>query len=126
MSPAVLGILWAAMFAVPVSLLSLLPVRIKPRTRPASRPAPRPGARTGRGKPEQQVQPARPRSVLSWKRTAWLLAINIVLLFCVDSLAFYAGRPMMTFGGLVPLILVNLVLMVITATVSTFRRRLNA
>jgi hypothetical protein len=122
MSPAVLGILWAAMFAVPVSLLSLVPARIKPRARPASRPAPRPGARAGRGKPAEQ---ARPRSVLSWKRTAWLLGINIVLLFCVDSLAFYTGRPTMTFGGLIPLILVNLVLMVITATVSTFRR-LNA
>ena len=54
-----------------------------------------------------------------------LLAVNLVLLYVVDGLAFYAGRPMMTFGGLVPLILVNLVLMVITAAVST-RGRLNA
>lgn len=50
----------------------------------------------------------------------------MVLLFTVDSLAFYAGRPMMTFAGLVPLILVNLVLMMITATITTFRRGLNA
>src|SRR5215813_6117548 len=105
MSPAVLGILWAAMFAVPVSVLSLLPVRIKPRRRPASRPAPRPGARTGRGKPAQEARPrARPRGVLSWRGAAVLLTINLVLLYGIDSLAFYRGRPMMTFAGLVPLI----------------------
>lgn len=97
MPPALLGLVWAAMFAVPLSLLSRLRLRIRPRS----------------------------RSALSWKGTAWLLAVNIVLLYCVDSLAFYRGRPMMTFGGLVPLILVNLVLMVITAAAST-RGRLNA
>jgi hypothetical protein len=68
---------------------------------------------------------------LSWKRVAWLLAVNIALLYAIDGLAFYSGRPMMTFGGLVPLIVANLVVMVVTATVFTFRRfnagrRLNA
>ena len=63
--------------------------------------------------------------MLPWKGTARLLAANLVLLFGFDSLAFYFGRPMMTFGGLVPLILANLVLMVITAMLSR-RRRLNA
>jgi hypothetical protein len=64
-------------------------------------------------------------TALRRKGTVVLLAVNLVLLYVVDGLAFYAGRPMMTFGGLVPLILVNLVLMVITAAVST-RGRLNA
>jgi hypothetical protein len=99
MSPALLGLIGAALFAVPISLLSRLRLRITSR----------PGL----------------SGASSWKGTAWLLAISIVLLFGLDSLAFYAGRPMMTFAGLVPLILVNLVLMVITTTVFTFRR-LNA
>src|SRR5215469_10465795 len=111
MSPAVIGILWAAMFAVPVSLLSLVPLRIRPRTRPASRPAPRPGARAGRGKPAQPTRQARPRGALSWRGAALLLTINLVLLYGIDSLAFYRGRPMMTFAGLVPLILANLVVL---------------
>src|SRR6266700_6684499 len=122
MSPALLGLIWGAMFAVPVSLLSRGRLRIRPRRKAASRPTPSPGAHTRRGQP---AQPAKPVSALSWKRTAWLLAINFLLLFCVDSLAFYQGRPTMTFGGLVPLIVANLILMVITATVSTFGR-LNA
>jgi len=64
-------------------------------------------------------------TALRRKGTVVLLAVNLVLLYVVDGLAFYAGRPMMTFGGLVPLILVNLVLMAITAAAST-RGRLNA
>lgn len=122
MPPILLGILWAAVFAVPVSLLSRVrpPVksRLKPRTRPASRLRARLGTHTGRG-------PAEPASGLSWKGTACLLAINLVLLYGIDSLAFYFGRPMMTFVGLVPLILVNLVILAITTTLATFRR-LNA
>jgi hypothetical protein len=122
MPPALLGIFWAAVFAVPVSLLSRVrpPVRsrIKPRTRLASRVRSRLGTHTGRGLAE-------PASSLSWKGAAWLLAINLVLLYGIDSLAFYFGRPMMTFVGLVPLILVNLVILAITTTLATFRR-LNA
>jgi hypothetical protein len=117
MSPPVLALLWAAVFAVPVSLLSLVRPPVKLRMRPASRPGPRSGTHVDRG-------PAEPVSLLSWKGT-WLLAINLVLLYGVDSLAFYFGRPMMTFVGLVPLILVNLVIAAITATLATFRR-LNA
>jgi hypothetical protein len=122
MSPVLLGIVWAAMFAVPVSLLSTVRLRLRPRRRPASRSAPPVGTHHERG---HQAQRAKPVHTRSRKRAAWLLAISIVLLFCVDSLAFYAGRPMMTFAGLVPLILANLLLMLITATISTYRR-LNA
>ena len=122
MPPVLLGLLWAAVFAVPVSLLSRVrpPVklRLKPRTRLASRFRPRPRTHHGRG-------PAEPASGLSWAGTAWLLAINLVLLYGIDSLAFYFGRPMMTFVGLVPLIMVNLVILAITTTLATFRR-LNA
>jgi hypothetical protein len=122
MPPVLLGLLWAAVFAVPVSLLSRVrpPVklRLKPRTRLASRFRPRSRTHHGRG-------PAEPASGLSWPGTAWLLAINLVLLYGIDSLAFYFGRPMMTFVGLVPLIMVNLVILAITTTLATFRR-LNA
>src|ERR1700722_5420039 len=122
MPPILLGLVWAATFAVPVSLLSRVRLRIGPRRAAASRPAPRSGAHSGHSQPAQQAKlvPA-----LRRKGTFVLLAVNLVLLYVVDGLAFYAGRPMMTFGGLVPLILVNLVLMVITAAVST-RGRLNA
>jgi hypothetical protein len=121
MSPAALGILWAAMFAVPVSLLTRVRLRFKRHPRPAPPPK-RPTAHAGRSRPAQRVTPV---SVLSWTGVAWLLAINLVLLFGIDTLAFYHGRPMTTFAGLVPLILVNLVIVAITATLSTFRR-LNA
>jgi len=100
MNPALLGLIWAAIFAVPVSLLSQVRLYVRRRTRTAPRQ-------------------------MSWKGTVWRLAGSFVLLFTIDSLGFYFGRPMMTFGGLVPLILVNLILMVITATVFT-RGRLNA
>src|SRR3984957_19937571 len=99
--PILLGLIWAAVFAVPVSLLSRVRLYGTRRSRASS------------------------LSPLSWRGAAWRLAGNFVLLFVIDSLAFYAGRPMMTFAGLVPLILVNLVLMVITTTVFT-RGRLNA
>ncbi len=122
MPPIVLGLVWAAMFAVPVSLLSRVRLRVRPRRAAASRPAPRSGAHSGHSQPAQQGKLV---SALRRRGTLVLLAVNLVLLYVVDGLAFYAGRPMMTFGGLVPLILVNLVLMVITAAVST-RGRLNA
>ena len=122
MPPALLGLIWAAMFAVPVSLLSRMRLHIGWRPKAASRPARRPGAHSA---PSEPAARAKPVSVLTWKGVAWLLAANLVLLFGFDSLAFYFGRPMMTFGGLVPLILANLVLMVITAALSS-RRRLNA
>ena len=122
MPPILLGLVWAATFAVPVSLLSRVRLRIRPRRAPASRPAPRSGAHSGHSEPAQQAKFV---TALRRKGTVVLLAVNLVLLYVVDGLAFYAGRPMMTFGGLVPLILVNLVLMVISAAVST-RGRLNA
>src|SRR5262249_15372246 len=75
--------------------------------------------------PSEPPPRAKPVSVSPWKHVAWLLAANLVLLFGFDSLAFYFGRPMMTFGGLVPLVVANLVLLVITCALSG-RRRLNA
>jgi hypothetical protein len=125
MSPALLGLIWAAIFAVPVSLLCAVRLRIRPRRTAASHPAPRTGAHAGRAQPTQGTRPAqraRFASALSRKRITWLLAVSLVLLFCVDSLAFYRGRPTMTFGGLVPLILANLILLAITTTVFTFGR----
>jgi hypothetical protein len=110
------------MFALPVSLLSRVRVRVLGRRMAAYRPAPRAGTRSKQGQPEQRAAPV---SARSWKGTAWLLAGNIAVLYLIDGLAFYSGRPMMTFGGLVPLIVVNLVVMWVTATVST-RGRLNA
>ncbi|HTR93911.1 MAG TPA: hypothetical protein VMI73_19440 [Trebonia sp.] len=130
MPPLLLGLIWAAIFAVPVSLLTRVPLRtrvplltwvtlpIRPRKSTASRP----GAHAGTAR---QAKPARPVGALPWRRVLWLLAGNFVLLFAIDSGAFYYGRPMMTFAGLVPLILLNLVLVAILPTIST-RRRLNA
>src|SRR5262249_4063776 len=110
MSPVLLGLIWAAIFAVPVSLLSRVRLRARPRPKPPARPAPRTGAHAAAGQP---AQPARFARALSGKRTGWLLGASLLLLFIVDSLAFYQGRPTMNFGGLVPLILVNLVLSMI-------------
>jgi len=118
MPPPVLGLLWAVVFAVPVSLLSRVRRPVKARAQPA--PRPRAHART----PVGRVL-AEPVNSVSWKRTGLLLAVNLVLLYGIDSLDFYFGRPMMTFAGLVPLIVVNLVILAITTTLATFRR-LNA
>jgi hypothetical protein len=122
MPPLLLGLVWAAMFAVPVSLLRRVRLHVRLRRAPASGPAPRSGAHSVHGRPVPQAKLA---SARTWRGTAWLLAASLVLLYVVDVLAFYAGRPMMTFGGLVPLILVNLVLVAAAAAVST-RGRLNA
>ena len=124
MPPALLGLIWAAMFAVPVSLLCRMRPHVRRRATATSRPARQPGAHAAPGEPPPRRW-AMPVSVLTWKHVAWLLAANLVLLYIVDSLAFYFGRPMMTFGGLVPLVLWNLILMLISSVLSS-RRRLNA
>lgn len=129
MSPPILGLVWAVVFAVPVSLLARVrpPIKtrrvrlrspIRLRTRAASRSRPRSGARA-------VTSHAEPAGPLSWRGVAWLLAINVVLLYGVDTLALYRDRPMTTFAGLVPLVLVNLAIVAITTTIATFRR-LNA
>jgi len=120
--PVLLGLVWAAVFAVPVSVLRVVRLRLRVRRVTPSRPAPRSGAHSAHAQPAPRPEVAR---LLSWTGTARLLAVSLVLLYVVDALAFYAGRPTMTFGGLIPLILVNLVLMAITAAAST-RGRLNA
>jgi hypothetical protein len=51
------------------------------------------------------------------------LVVLVVLLFAIDSLSFYFGRPMMTFAGLVPLILVNLMIVAVIGTVADLARR---
>jgi hypothetical protein len=122
MPPVLLGLVWAAVFAVPVSLLRRVRLRVRVRRVAAPRAAPRSGAHSAHGQPAPRPKVA---STLSWKGTGWLLAVSLALLWVVDGLAFYAGRPMMTFGGLVPLILVNLVLVAAAAAAST-RGRLNA
>ena len=122
MPPALLGLIWAAMFAVPVSLLCRMRLHVRRRATATSRPARPSGAHAAPGESSRRAVPV---SMLSWKGVAWLLAANLVLLYIVDTLAFYFGRPMMTFGGLVPLVLANLILMMITAVLSG-RRRLNA
>lgn len=114
MSPLLLGIAWAAVFSVPVSLLSRVRLRVRARTRPAPRP---------RGHASRL--PAEPGSSLSWNGAARLLVINVVLLFGLDTIAFYFGRPMMTFVGLLPLVLVDLAFVAVTTAFATFRR-LNA
>jgi uncharacterized membrane protein len=43
--------------------------------------------------------------------------------FAVDSLAFYYARPVMTFGGLMPLILANLVVVLVAAVALDIIRR---
>jgi hypothetical protein len=110
------------MFAVPVSLLARLRLHVSRRAKPVPSPSRRPGAHSA---PSEAPPRAVPVSAPSWKSIAWLLAANLVLLYAIDSMAFYFGRPMLTFGGLVPLVLANLVLMVITSVLSS-RRRLNA
>lgn len=122
MAPALLGLIWSAMFALPVGMLSRVRLHVRPRRKAASRPIPRSGAHSAHSEPPARAKPV---SVLPWKGVAWLLAASLVLLYGFDSLAFYFGRPMMTFGGLVPLILANLALMVIIAALSS-RRQLNA
>jgi uncharacterized membrane protein len=51
------------------------------------------------------------------------LVILVVLFFAVDSLAFYYARPVMTFGGLMPLILANLVVVLVAAVALDIIRR---
>jgi hypothetical protein len=92
-----LGILWALAFGIPAYLLGEIR-----RRRPAHPPSHGANAR------------ATTRSVSKGLVARALPAAGFVLLlFVFDSLAFYYGRPMMTLGGLVPLILVNLVLAVV-------------
>lgn len=116
MSPALLGLLWALMFGVPAGLLTGLR---RHRARPAG--------------PHERTQSARLRrwprtaATVSGRRTRTIvirrLITLVVLLFAVDSLAFYFGRPMMTFGGLMPLILANLMIVAVFGTVADLVRR---
>ena len=113
MSPPVLGIVWALMFAVPVSLLSR--VRLLLRGVAVAR------VRASAG-PGHARRPGESAESLSWSAAGRLLAVSIVLLFSVDTLAFFLDRPVMTFIGLVPLIIVNLLFMAILAMLNTFGR----
>ena len=85
MPPLLLGLLWAAMFAVPVSLLRRVRLHVGLRKPAASRPGPRTGTHSAPGRPRPQATLA---SALTWRGTAWLLAVSLVLLWVVDGLAF--------------------------------------
>jgi hypothetical protein len=106
--PAELGILWALAFGVPVTLLGLLPVRSRPRTGLHL------AAHGGNGKARGAISPA---------PAARPVILVLLVLFVLDTLAFYYGRPMMTFGGLVPLILVNLAVVLVISVLLDRRRR---
>jgi hypothetical protein len=55
------------------------------------------------------------------------LVVLVVLLFAVDSLGFYHGRPMMTFAGLIPVIFVNLLIVTVVGVLADLAgRRLSA
>jgi hypothetical protein len=95
---AELGILWALAFGIPASLLGEIRRRRQPAHPPSHGSKARATTRSVSNGLVARVAPA---------------AGFVLLLFVFDSLAFYYGRPMMTFGGLVPLILVNLALAVV-------------
>jgi hypothetical protein len=103
---AELGILWALAFGIPASLLGEIR-----RRRTVHPPSHGNNARaTTRSAPNALVARVIP-------------AVSFVLvLFVFDTLAFYHGRPMMTFGGLVPLILVNLALVVVLCVLRDVKR----
>jgi hypothetical protein len=104
--PAELGIIWALILGVPAYLLG--EVR---RRKPAHRPS------HGTGK----ARSAGPASAAVAGRVKGAAAF-VLPLFVVNTLAFYYGRPMMTFGGLVPLILVNLAIVVVLVVARDARR----
>jgi hypothetical protein len=118
--PAVLGILWALIFGIPLTLLAGLRLRSfrgGSSLLPHRGAAPGHAARVGHGPaPARTARSARVAVVRS-------LVIVVVLLFAVDSLVFYHARPMMTFGGLVPLIIFNLAVVLVAAVVRDLRRR---
>ena len=117
--PAALGALWALVFGVPLGLLA--GVRLSRARTPRTH---KPAAHGVAGK----SVPGK-----TWtSRPAWLVVVRtlvavVVLLFVVDTFAFYFGRPMTSFGGLVPLILFNLtVVLVMTMALNIRRREISA
>jgi hypothetical protein len=110
---AELGLLWALAFGVPASLLTLVSTGV------FRRDSEHLASHASRGAKKAATAKASPRLRAVLIRR---LAGYTGLLFVVDTLAFYHGRPMMTFGGLVPLILVNLVLVLVIAVVLDVRR----
>src|SRR5690349_4359218 len=93
------------MFGIPAGLLGLLTVRSRKRNGPHLAAH---GGRSSNGAARGAISPA---------SVAWAMIPVVIVLFVFDTLAFYYGRPMMTFGGLVPLILVNLVIVVVLTVV---------
>jgi hypothetical protein len=125
-----LGLVWALAFAVPVSLLSWLRVRL-PERRPfgivrkiRKPPAPvRPVGGAHGAKPTRR--PASPPPRVSLRVVLIRLMVSVAVLFLVDTLAFYLGRPMKTFPGLLPLIAVNLLVVLVTAAAGRPRSLVN-
>jgi hypothetical protein len=124
MSPALLGFLWALMFGAPAGLFAGL------RRHRAPAPAPQQHAQSARCPARLRNMP-RVAAAVSERRTRVIvirhLVALVILLFAVDSLAFYFGRPIITFGGLMPLILANLMIVGVIGTVADLvRRRISA
>jgi multisubunit Na+/H+ antiporter MnhB subunit len=135
-----LGLVWALAFGVPVSLLSWLRLRpksgsslrsrlsLRSRFRPAARQQVRPagGAHGAKPVPRPAKPVPLPASGPGLRRVLTRLVISVVVLFVVDTLAFYHGRPMTTFTGLLPLIMVNLLIVLVLAAAGRPRSVLNA
>ncbi len=104
--PAELGIIWALVFGVLASLLGEIRRR-------------RPAHQASHGGAAKAAARSRSRGVAA--RLAPVAAF-VLPLFVFDSLAFYHGRPLMTFSGLIPLILANLVLVLVISVALDVRR----
>jgi hypothetical protein len=114
--PALLGLIWALIFGVPLGLLAELRIRSLSLSRTphrATHVASGAGPARNTGRTVRSARAAVSRGPV----------VVVVLLFAVDSLAFYFGRPLMTFGGLVPLILVNLAIAGVAAAARDLKRR---
>jgi uncharacterized membrane protein YhaH (DUF805 family) len=132
MSPALLGLLWALMFGVPAGLLAGVRRR-RTEAPPPPHPAAHSTSRSLRTRASQRAKPPWTRKLPDTSgRTTRVIVIRrvvvlVVLLFAVDSLGFFHGRPMLTFGGLMPVILANLLIVTVAGTVADLaRRRLSA
>jgi hypothetical protein len=116
------GLVWALVFGIPGGLLGAIDAA---RAATAKRlPAPK-RQQAARRHATAQAEPVEPPYQAFVRRVAWRVPITVAVLFVIDWLAFYRGRPMMTVAGLVPLAVANLaVVMVLTVLPQLARKRL--